>query len=219
MIFFAPSLRANLAREPRDASPADECSAQHFPPLAFPGLLRAVCSRPMRFREEQEGDRAGVRAVNLAAFARPSEADLVDALRASGCPSISLVAVEGDEVVGHVLLTPVTVEPRALERGGRVRDAFALGPLAVAPRRQREGIGSELVRQGLEACRAAGHGVVFVLGHADYYPRFGFVPAASWGLACELDVPPEVFLVTELWDGAARGWEGVVRYRPEFRAV
>ncbi len=132
-------------------------------------------------REETPADRDAVRRVNDAAFGRDAEGRLVDALRGAVSPVVSLVACDGDEVVGHVLFTPVTVDG--------AWTAMALGPMAVAPERQRAGVGSALARAGLDACRALGHDVVFVLGHPEYYPRFGFVPAPPRGLTCKWPVP------------------------------
>jgi putative acetyltransferase len=88
--------------------------------------------------------------------------------------------------------------------------------MAVLPAHQRQGVGSLLVRAGLEACRAAGHGCVVVLGHPAYYPRFGFAPASRHGVAWEHPVPDEAFMLLELRPGALGGRGGIVRYQPEF---
>lgn len=164
-------------------------------------------------RDETPQDEAAVRAVELAAFEGPGEADLVDALR--GEPGvISLVAEVAGEVVGHLLLSPVEVQGQATSR------ALALGPMAVLPGHQRQGIGSALVRASLERARASGAPGVIVLGHPDYYPRFGFEPAEDYGLSCKWPVPPGVYRVCELEAGwlAAQGG-GVVRYHPAFDGV
>lgn len=166
---------------------------------------------PITVRPEAPGEVEAIRRVNDAAFGRPDEGRLVDALRGAARPFVSLVAREGDEVVGHALFTPVTV--------GATWSALALGPMAVVPGRQGAGVGSALVRAGLDACRALGHEVVFVLGHRDYYPRFGFVPAAPRGLRCKWPVPDDVFLVTELAPGALAGRTGLVEYHPAFDAA
>jgi putative acetyltransferase len=88
--------------------------------------------------------------------------------------------------------------------------------MAVVPERQRQGIGSRLVLEGLERCRRAVVGAVVVLGHAEYYPRFGFIPASQLSLRCEYDVPENVFMVRELRDGTLRGFSGTIRYHPVF---
>jgi putative acetyltransferase len=124
------------------------------------------------------------------------------------------VAVDGEQVVGHILFTAVTVEPEV-----PAWTALGLAPMAVLPQYQRQGVGSQLVRAGLAECLRQGHTVVVVLGHPAYYPRFGFVPAAAKGLRCEYPVPDEVFMVAELMPEALAGRTGLVKYRPEFAKV
>jgi putative acetyltransferase len=165
-------------------------------------------------RAESAADHATVRHVLEAAFDSPQEASLVEALRRSCDTLISLVGVVGGEVVGHILFTPVTIE-----RCDTPVVAMGLAPMAVAPAHQRTGVGSALVNRGLEACRESGVALVVVLGHPEYYPRFGFVPAETKGLRCEYDVPPEAFMVLELRPGVTAGTGGTVRYRPEFADV
>jgi putative acetyltransferase len=165
-------------------------------------------------RTERTEDRESVRRVNELAFEQPNEADLVDALRANARPYISLVAVVDERVVGHIFFSPVSVES---ENG--VFTAMGLAPMAVLPEYQNQGIGSQLVREGLKECHRLGHDIVVVLGHANYYPRFGFTPASLKGLRSEYDVPDEVFMVTELVAGALEGRRGLVKYHPEFGKV
>jgi putative acetyltransferase len=148
------------------------------------------------------------------AFGQPKEADLVDALRRRGGVTLSLVAVRDNEVVGHILFSPVTIESE-----GSSFEAVGLGPMVVLPVYQKRGIGSQLVRTGLEQCRRAGYEVVVVLGHAEYYPRFGFVPGKVHGIHCEFDGPDDVFMVVELHPGALDGRTGLAKYRPEFSMV
>lgn len=163
----------------------------------------------MTVRPETRADTEAVWALNAAAFGQPDEADLVDRLRET--PGyLALVATEAGEVVGHIAFSPVTLDPTASV------DVRGLAPMAVAPDRQRSGIGSALVRAGLEACRADGAEAVVVLGHPAYYPRFGFVPGPPRGIGCAYDVPPEVFLVLDLVPGALDGTEAVVRYGAAF---
>jgi putative acetyltransferase len=149
-------------------------------------------------RLERPDDAAGVRETNEQAFGTPLEARLVDALR-EVAGSISLVATIEDRVVGHILFTPVTVEPPASIR------VAGLGPMSVRPAYQRAGVGSQLVRSGLDECRRHGYAAVVVVGHPAYYPRFGFSPAHVRGLNCEFPVPDEAFMVVELEDRAPRG--------------
>jgi putative acetyltransferase len=165
----------------------------------------------MQIREESPEDVAGIRRVNEQAFGGDTEASLVDALRSSDGSILSLVAIDGGEVVGHLLFSPVVV--RADEE---TFEAVGLGPMAVRPELQRRGIGSMLVRDGLDRLRQAGHEVVVVLGHAEYYPRFGFRRASELGIRWEHDAPDACFMVHELRPGSLRGRSGVVSYRPEF---
>jgi putative acetyltransferase len=166
-------------------------------------------------REERPGDAAAIREVNRQAFGNATEADLVDLLRQT-CPErLSLVAILGEEVVGHILFTPV------LARAGEEPiEGMGLAPMAVLPPHQGRGIGSALVRRGVEMVRAAGWPFVIVLGHPGYYPRFGFEPASRYGLACEFsDVPDEAFMILALEPEVVESVSGVVRYRPEFASA
>jgi putative acetyltransferase len=165
-------------------------------------------------REETPGDFGAVRRVNELAFGRPQEAALVEALRVSAAPYVSLVAEDGGRIVGHIFFSPVTIESDAA-----AHEAFALGPMAVLPESQGRGVGSRLVLEGLEECRRRGHEVVFVLGHPEYYPRFGFEPTKARGITCEFAVPEEVFMLKELREGALAARGGVVKYHPEFGKV
>jgi putative acetyltransferase len=144
------------------------------------------------------------------AFGRPAEAAIVAAVRASRVPTISLVAAVNRVIVGHVLLSPVTVDGRD-ERHG-----LGLGPIAVKPEHQRHGVGSALMREALRRARLLGYGFVVVLGWHAYYARFGFVPASRFGLRYEGDVPDEAFMALPLGEGALDGLAGVVRYQPAF---
>ena len=162
-------------------------------------------------RPERPEDIPRIRLVNERAFGQPGEAALVDDVRARGGWMISLVAVDGGRLVGHILFTPVTISAP-----DRVHEAVGLAPMAVDPDCQRRGIGSSLVAEGLDRCREAGYRIAVVLGHPTYYPRFGFVPASLHGIRFELDVPDEAFMVIELQPGALQGCNGVARYLPEF---
>jgi putative acetyltransferase len=163
-------------------------------------------------RFEAPEDSAPVRHVNEVAFGQSFEADLVDRLRRA-CPhSLSLVAEDDDGVVGHILFTPVQV-------GNPVGRAVGMGlaPMAVPPERQREGIGSALVRRGIEILRERGVPFVVVVGHPEYYPRFGFEPASAYGLRSQWEgMPDEAFMVLVLDREEVAGVSGVVRYRAEF---
>jgi putative acetyltransferase len=162
-------------------------------------------------RAETIGDHSAVHSVIELAFGQPNEADLVDALRNVASPQISLVAVEGDRIVGHIFFSPVSVES---ERD--IFTALGLAPLAVLPECQKRGIGARLIQAGLMECQRIGHDIIFVIGHPEYYPRFGFMVAKEKGFRCEYTVPDEVFMVAELRPGALNGKRGLVKYLPEF---
>lgn len=166
-------------------------------------------------RDEAAADREAIRLVNEAAFGGQAEAMLVDALRANDRALLSLVAVADGSVIGHILFSPVEV----VAAGGERFPAIALAPLAVVPSQQNRGVGSILTIEGLNRLRESGHGIVVVLGHTDYYPRFGFQPAAPLGIHCPWDVPEPAFMVAELVPGALEGVSGLVRYGPEFALV
>jgi putative acetyltransferase len=158
-------------------------------------------------RDEQPADLAAIRAVNDAAFDQPLEGRIVDALRAHGAVRLSLVAEVDGRIVGHILFSPV------VSSGA---EGLGLGPMAVTPEQQRRGVGGALIEAALVRLRAAGCPFVVVLGHHDYYTRFGFVPASRHGLRCEWDVPDDAFMVHVLDPGATAAVTGLVRYRPEF---
>ena len=165
----------------------------------------------MNVRFEQPDDIENIRRIHLEAFETDTEASLVDALRDSGVELISLVAENKGEIVGHILLSPVSVD-------GNYR-IMGLAPMAVLPKWQGKGVGTQLVNTGLQACKKAGYEVVVVLGHADYYPRFGFAPSINFGIKSEYDVPPEVFMVKALRNGALDGITGTVKYHPIFNEI
>jgi putative acetyltransferase len=167
----------------------------------------------MLVRAEEERDWPAVDAVNVSAFETPLEANLVDALRARVQPLVSLVAEDNGAVVGHIMFSPVSLS------GHRTLRIMGLAPMAVAQTHQRKGIGSALVHAGLERCKQLGFGAVVVLGHPAYYPRFGFVPSARFGIGCEYDVPEEAFMVVELQAGFLRGACGTVSYHAAFSDV
>ncbi|MGI0494674.1 GNAT family N-acetyltransferase [Alkalinema pantanalense CENA528] len=184
----------------------------------------------MEIRAEQANDYSAIRQVNELAFGRSQEADLVEALRASGLPLISLVAIESlttidqDEesapqnsaaIVGHLLFSPVTIEPLPavpLKVAG-------LAPIAVLPTFQRRGIASQLIQVGVGQCCQQGYDAIVVLGNPQFYRRFGFAAASLKQLRCEYDVPEEAFMVMELQPNALVTCAGTVKYAPAFANV
>jgi putative acetyltransferase len=163
----------------------------------------------MKIRSEGTADSEAVRAVLRASFPTLDEARLVEALRAAGKLSVSLVAEEEREVVGCVAFSPVSVPGST--------DGLGLAPVAVAPAFRRRGIAGQLVTKGLEACKRLNRGFVVVLGDPEYYRRFGFMPASRWGLRDEYG-GKDAFQALELRPGAIPSGGGVVRYASEFNA-
>ena len=160
---------------------------------------------------ESSGDRDAIRRVNQAAFGGDAEANLDDALRDGGFAEVSLVAALDGEIVGHIVFSPVSLMTQA-----GIVDAISLAPMAVVPSQQRRGIGSRLVEEGLQVCRKRGHRIVVVLGHPDFYSRFGF----SSKLATLLESPfggGEAWMALELVPGSLSGIEGRVEYSPPFK--
>ncbi len=167
----------------------------------------------MLIRAEKENDRDVVYAVNVSAFETPSEANLVDVLREQASPVVSLVAESLGEVIGHIMFSPVSMP------GHLNVKLMGLGPMAVAPEHQRTGVGSALVRAGLDQCTELGIGAVVVLGHPKYYPRFGFSPSSRFGIDSEYEVPEDAFMVMELHAKILSGKTGKVKYHAAFSNV
>ena len=156
-------------------------------------------------RTETPADRDGIRAVVVDAFGQPDEADLVERLHADGDAVVSLVAVEGADVIAHVMLSRMRAPFRAV----------GLAPVSVAPARQRKGVGSALIREAIRLAREAGYAAIFVLGDQDYYGRFGFDVEAARGFASPY--AGDHFAVLELEPLSVR--EGAVDYAPAFAAL
>lgn len=167
----------------------------------------------MIIRPESSLDREAIWTLNVASFPSDGEARLVDSLRENANPFISLVAEQDGEVAGHILFTPVTLEGYPSLR------IAGLAPMSVRAELQKKGIGSALIKAGLQACCELGFGAVVVLGHASYYPRFGFVAASQFGLSCEYDVADENFMVKELTPDYLTDLHGTIQYHPVFAAL
>ena len=164
----------------------------------------------IEIREEQPGDITAIRDVNRRAFGQDHEGYIVEALRANGAALLSLVATLDGRVVGHIMYSPLLV--------GDVMGA-ALGPMAVLPEHQHEGIGSSLVEAGSRQLTHDGCPFITVVGHSTFYPRFGFRPASTYGITCEWEVPDDVFMVLVLDEAKMLGVVGLAKYRTEFSTV
>lgn len=163
-------------------------------------------------RSEIRDDWPAVAEIHRLAFGREDEARLVDELRSDDYARVSLVAEELGQLVGHILFSRLPIHTKA-----GVIEAVALAPLGVLPSHQRKGIGSSLVRDGLRACCEAGHCIIIVLGHPDYYPRFGF--SANRAERLKSPYAGDAFMALELITGALDGVEGVVSYPAPFEAL
>jgi putative acetyltransferase len=162
-------------------------------------------------RPEVQADLEAIRLVHRLAFGQDVEARLVDALRNGGYVRLSLVAAHDGLIVGHILFSQLQV----VTLGGAI-GALGLAPMAVLPDYQRHGIGSALVRRGLELCRDAGHQFVIVLGHPEFYSRFGFSPTLSRPLHSPYSGLGEAWMALELVPGALNSVAGEVEYPPPF---
>lgn len=168
----------------------------------------------MNIRPEQPGDFEAIHEVVHLAFERDDEARLVERLRDLEYfhPGLSLVAIAGKVLVGHILFTPITIE-----NGNSRVPALALAPLSVRPNRQQQGIGTALVERGLAACHKLGHRIVVVLGSPELYSRFGFQVASKLGIQAPFPLEDEnYFMVLGLRHGALDGVVGVVKYPAPF---
>lgn len=167
----------------------------------------------MIIRKEQETDHPLVYQLNARVFENDSEAKLVEKLRGSSDTLLSLVAEKDERIVGHIMFSKVSLI------GHADLEIVGLAPLAVAPEVQNTGIGSQLVNRGLSMCADAGMDVIVVIGHAHYFPNFGFKSGTSFGIDCEYDVPEDVFMLNELKEGVLNGKSGVVFYHPAFATL
>ena len=168
-------------------------------------------SSNIKVRPETVEDIPGIRRVEEAAFGRFTEAGLVELCRQRGKAALSLVAVEAGRITGHILFTPVTLQP---PHPGWI--GLGIGPLAVLPDLQRTGIGSRLMTIGLEICRRNGCNFIVLLGDPAFYCHFGFIPGREFGLSSDYGDGDD-FQVRELTPGVLRGAKAVVKYVPEFK--
>jgi predicted N-acetyltransferase YhbS len=167
-------------------------------------------------RPETKADYAPIYRVHRFAFGRTNESTLVERLRKTKrfIPELSLVARHQNQVIGHILFYPVDIV-----KDDRTVEALALAPVAVLPQFQNKGVGGKLVKVGLSKAKKLGYKAVIVLGHAEYYPHFGFAPASTWGITAPFEVPDNAFMALELVPGALSAAAGTVRYAQEFSRV
>ncbi|WP_142322945.1 GNAT family N-acetyltransferase [Bacillus paramycoides] len=168
-------------------------------------------------RQEQKNDYRKTEEVVKQAFLNEefsdkTEHELVSRIRECDAfiPKVSIVAVV-EEIVGHIMLSKITIE-----QDGTSVESLALAPVSVAPSHQKKGIGGKLIAAALEKAKELWYGSVVVLGHQEYYPKFGFKKASDWNIKAPFEVPDEVFMAMELRENALQGVEGVVQYSEAF---
>lgn len=176
-----------------------------------------ILSHPLkvRIRREQKDDAEEIRLVHDRAFGQPEEGRIVEKLRHSCSDLLSLVAIAENRIVGHILFSPATIDgPHGVIQG------MGLAPMAVLPEYQRQGIGTKLIHSAITLLKDSSCPFIIVLGHEEYYPRFGFSPASNHGLKCQWEgVPDNAFMALMLDKSVMDGISGVVKYRDEFNEV
>ncbi len=169
-------------------------------------------------REERKDDYVNIYRIVTAAFegteyTSGDEQDLVIRLRGSSSflPELSLVAEFNGEIIGHIMFTEAVIR-----EGEKNHQTLTLGPVSVLPEYQKKGIGSRLIEEGHDAARCLGYRSVLLVGHPEYYPRFGYRPAEVFGIKTYLELPPGVFMASELTKNGLEGVSGTVNFAPEF---
>lgn len=191
--------------------PITHASFPHFNPSI---KLNHTLSKFMEIRQEKPEDKTAIHHLHRVAFQRENEANLVENLRKNTL-SLSFVLLENQTLIGHLLFTPVTLK----QNSSQDIHILGLAPLAILPDYQHQGKGSLLLNYGLEQCRKLSYHAIVVLGHPDYYHRFGFISAKEKGFSCEYDVPDDVFMILELRQGILKNIRGTIAYHPAFNTV
>lgn len=166
-------------------------------------------------RKEEEKDYKKIYEVNKLAFGQENESKLIEKIRKGKnfIPDLSLVAEIGNKIVGHIMFSKIIIV------GSSVFETLALAPMAVIPAFQKQGIGSELIKKGMAKAKEIGFDSIIVLGHRDYYPKFGFERASKWNIKCPFEFPDEAFMAIELTEKALENKAGTVKYPNEFLEV
>lgn len=170
----------------------------------------------IKLRHEEINDYIGIRQANDLAFGQPNEGILVEKLRlnSSFIDKLSIVAEFNNQIIGHILFFPIKVTADS-----KHHDSLALAPMCVLPEFQNKGIGGQLIIKGLQTALELGFKSVIVLGHRNYYPRFGFLPASKWEIKAPFELPADVFMALELVKDGLKDVSGVVEYPKEFDDV
>ena len=166
-------------------------------------------------RREEDNDHIQIYEVNKLAFQQENEGKLIAKIRKSEnfIPELSIVAELDNRIVGHILFSKIKIA------GDSDYESLALAPMAVIPEFQKKRIGSELIKKGMDKAKELGFDSIIVLGHKEYYPKFGFQRASKWDIKCPFEVPDEVFMAIELTEKALEGKAGTVKYPDEFNEV
>ncbi|EOZ97831.1 acetyltransferase, GNAT family [Indibacter alkaliphilus LW1] len=169
-------------------------------------------------RQEVPGDYNDVYKLNVTAFGRNDEAELVEALRKNHSifvPELSIVATENNQIIGHILFTKIQIK----DADGNLNESLGLAPMAVRPELQKKGIGGQMIKKGFEVAKRLGFKSIIVLGHENYYPKFGFQSADKWKILAPFQVPSNVFMAIELVVDGLKNISGTVIYPKEFETV
>jgi len=171
----------------------------------------------VKIKQEIESDYSNVYELNRTAFEQESEPKLIELLRTSDAfiPELSLIATIDNNLVGHILFTKIIIK----DDNGNEFNSLALAPMAVKPDLQKKGIGGQLIRYGLGKAKELGYKSIIVLGHEQYYPKFGFVSTEKWNIKAPFDVPKNVFMGIELVKNGLTGITGTVQYPKEFYMI
>lgn len=170
----------------------------------------------MLIRPEQPQDIDAITEVNQLAFEREEEANLVIQLRDQATPYLSMVAQTDDhQIVGHIFYSPATIQTADGNVAG-----MGLAPMSVHPDHQQQGVGKQLLKHSLDQIAQMKAPYVIVLGHADYYPQFGFVPASLRNIHCQwMGIPDEVFMILILDPTIMQPVSGTAFYHPTFNKI
>lgn len=165
----------------------------------------------IKIRKEGPGDFTVIKKINDLAFGQEQESKIIDSLRKNCDNLLSFVADDDGKVVGHIMFSPVMISGTEEPIWG-----MGLGPMAVLPEYQRRGIGSALVKEGIRILKDRNCPFIILVGHPEYYPRFGFKKASLYRIKCQWEVPEEAFMILVLDESAMSGVSGIAKYRDEF---
>lgn len=165
---------------------------------------------------ETEGDYEQITSLHTVAFNGDGEARLVEKLRKTPIfiPELSLVAKYRNMIIGHILFYPIKINTHR-----KKCNSLALAPISVIPSFQNRKVGSRLIKEGLEKAKKLGFKSVIVVGHSEYYPRFGFERASKYGISAPFDVPDTALLAIELQKDGLKNCDGTIEYPSEYNEV